>query len=416
MNLTKRLYQFPLSLYLVILGMWILFLHEVIKSFGVIEMYVAYSGFFILFIALLIELKNNALSFLNGKYYIWIISIWFFSVFALIYGGIAKLHSLQFLSRDIWPYSYFACLLLAARTNRWVVIDKMIYYQFLIGIGVFLYIGFSQDIIFERLMIGRNTLSWGEPRIYWAWGLLYGWQYMFLSFKKELPMHRKIVTILGIILFMSFGIIMLKRQPFVEFGAIFIIKSLFILNIETSMKSIKIILLNFFIVLIIIVLSIKLVENYEKKEQFSYMEALVSRSMQAGSPLNTILEDDRLSNTPLLIYNNANSLEVIWGQGLGSSVVRATGGNNTAVESGFFTVFMKGGVIFIIIWYFGFLNILWDTFFRKKKQNDIFGILSAVFIIFSPVFPFFISYPASGYQMFWLGRSVSRGRVSRAMV
>src|SRR4030042_2084959 len=103
MEIIKRKNQSPQSLHLVVLGMWILFFHELIKSLAVIEMVISYCGFIILFIALLIELKIGALSFLAGKYRLWFTSILFFSFFALIY-GIAKSHTLQFLSRDIWPY------------------------------------------------------------------------------------------------------------------------------------------------------------------------------------------------------------------------------------------------------------------------------------------------------------------------
>ncbi|MCK4527542.1 hypothetical protein KAW18_09245 [candidate division WOR-3 bacterium] len=403
MDLTKRNNQSLISLYLVVLGMWILFFHEVLKSFAINVMPIAYSGFFILFFALFIELKKGALSFLEGKYRLWIISIWYFSLFALVY-GITKSHTLQFLSRDIWPYSYFACLLLAARTNRWSIIDKMIYQQFLIGVGVFIYIGLTLNITFERNIILLNNMSWDASRIYWAWGLLYGWQYMFLRYNKKDPKSRKIATILGIILYAVFGIIMLKRQIIVEFGMISCFKLIYAKKVE-KVNIIKVV--TAFVAIAVVAFSI--VSFYEKREDISYFKRLLSRTTEAGSILKTISQNTRLRETPLNIYNQATTFEILYGQGLGSAVVK-DGIINTVVESGFYTVFLKGGIIFLIIWYFGFLSILKDTFWGKRRETLLFGLLSAMFIISSPMGPFFLMYPTGGYQMFWLGRCASRVR------
>jgi hypothetical protein len=403
MEMIKRKSQSPQSLYLVVLGMWILFFHELLKSLAIIEMIVAYCGFIILFIALLMELKIGALSFLKGKYRLWFKCILLFSFFALIY-GIAKSHTLQFLSRDIWPYSYFACLLLAARTNKWKVIDKMIYSQFLIGLGVFVYVWLTLNITFERNVIERNTLSLTAPRLYMVWGLLYGWQYMFLSLKKEDPRSRKIVVILGIILNIVFGIVMLKRQTIIELGMIIVFKIIYVKKVQ-RVNIVK--LAAVFVALLVVTFSI--LRFYEKKFNVSYLEGIASRSSEAGSILDTTLKNTRLIQTPLAIYNQANMFEVLCGQGLGSAVEKE-GIIDTVVESGFFTIFMKGGILFLFIWYFGLFSIVKDTFLRMRGTKLIFGLLSTMFIISSPMGPFFIDYPSTGYKMFWLGRSASRER------
>ena len=403
MDLSKRKNLYPLSIYLVVLGMWILFIHEVLKSFAVNEMPVAYIGFFILFIAILIELENRALSFLDKKYRLWILSIWIFSFFALIY-GIEKAHTLQFLSRDILPYSFFACFLIAARTKRWNIIDKMIYQQFIFGLGVFIYIWLTLDIKFERSTIELNTMSWDAPRIYWAWGLLFGWQYMFLSFNKELPTHRKIATILGLVLYIVFGMIMLKRQIIVEFGMICVFKLIYSIKVQKADISKW---ATVFVACTVVTFSVFMF--YEIPDNMNYLKRIALRSTEAGSILDTTLKNTRLHDTPLNIYNQATFFELLYGQGLGSVVVKE-GVIDNVVESGFFTIFLKGGIIYLMIWYFGFLLILKDTFWGMRGEKLLFGLLSAMFIISSPMGSFFIYFPSSGYQMFWLGRSASRIR------
>jgi hypothetical protein len=404
MELLTRIKKSDASLYLVVSGMWILFLHEALKSFAINVMPVAYSGYFILFFALLIELMNRALSFLDRKYRYWILSIWIFSVFALIY-GIVKSYELQFLSRDIWPYSFFACFLLAARTTRWNTIDKMIYQQFLIGLGVFIYIGLTLDIPFQRHAIELNTGSWNVPRIYWAWGLLYGWQYLFLTYNNDMPLHRKMSTFLGITLFIAFGIIMLKRQMIVEIGIIGIFKLIYMVKVENA-NVIKLTVL----LLAIAIVGLSIVRFYEKRENVEYINLIASRFTESGSMVETVLQNTRLLDTPQNIYNQASVFEIAYGQGLGSAVEK-DGIVDTVVESGFFTIFMKGGIIYLMIWYFGFLSILKDVVLRMRRRKLLYGLLSAMFIISSPMSPFFIPYPASGYQMFWLGQCASRMKI-----
>ena len=404
MELLTRIKKSDASLYLVVSGMWILFLHEALKSFAINVMPVAYSGYFILFFALLIELMNRALSFLDRKYRYWILSIWIFSVFALIY-GIVKSYELQFLSRDIWPYSFFACFLLAARTTRWNTIDKMIYQQFLIGLGVFIYIGLTLDIPFQRHAIELNTGSWNDPRIYWAWGLLYGWQYLFLTYNKDMPLHRKMSTFLGITLFIAFGIIMLKRQMIVEIGIIGIFKLIYMVKVENA-NVIKLTVL----LLAIAIVGLSIVRFYEKRENVEYINLIASRFTESGSMVETVLQNTRLLDTPQNIYNQASVFEIAYGQGLGSAVEK-DGIVDTVVESGFFTIFMKGGIIYLMIWYFGFLSILKDIVLRMRRRKLLYGLLSAMFIISSPMAPFFIPYPSSGYQMFWLGQCASRSKI-----
>jgi len=386
--------------------MWILFFHEVLKSFSIIKMPIAYCGFFILFSALLVELKNGSLALLYGKYRLWIICIWFFSIFALFY-GMAKSHSLQFLSRDIWPYSYFACLLVAARINTWRAIDKMIYQQFFMGLIVFLYIFTTMDILrLTRAAYDSSAVPWGGFNIYGAWGLLYGWMYMFLTFNKRQPVFRKIVTCLGIIFFLVFGIMMLKRQVIVELGMIIVFKLIYEIKIKkTNVFKLMIV----FIVIIAVTFSI--IKYFEYRANTQYFRKLILRSTESGSVLATILQNTRFIEQPLNIYNQASGFEILFGQGLGSSVVK-DGVIDTVVESGFLTIFLKGGIIYLMIWYLGFFSILKDTLLRRRRDKLLFGLLSAMFIISSPMAPFFIGYFSSGYQMFWLGQCTSRLRRS----
>jgi hypothetical protein len=81
---------------------------------------------------------------------------------------------------------------------------------------------------------------------------------------------------------------------------------------------------------------------------------------------------------------------------------------DTVVESGCLTTFLKGGFIYLIIWCLGFFYILKDVLLRRRRDKLVFQFLSIMFIIISPMAPFFIGHFSTGYKMFWLGQCVSR--------
>jgi len=212
-------------------------------------------------------------------------------------------------------------------------------------------------------------------------------------------------TFLGITLFIAFGIIMLKRQMIVEIGIIGIFKLIYIAKVENANVIKWTVLL-----LAIAIVAISIVRFYENRENVDYINLIASRFTESGSMVETTLQNTRLLDTPRNIYNQASVFEIVYGQGLGSAVEK-DGIVDTVVESGFFTIFMKGGIIYLMIWYFGFLSILKDIVLRMRRRKLLYGLLSAMFIISSPMAPFFIPYPSSGYQMFWLGQCASRLKI-----
>lgn len=396
---------------LVIAGMWLAFFHEVLQSFGHIHMFVAYSGYILLFSALFLELMNGALSLLENKYRTWVIMIFFFGLFVFIH-GIVKANSLQFFSRDLWPYSYFACFLVAARADAWRSIDRMIVWQFMVGIAVFLYIAATLDIAsFTRQFISQNTSEWRGPRIYWAWGLLYGWQYMFLRFRKDQPLYQKLVTILGVISFVVFGVIMLKRQVIVELGMVCVAKSVYDVVVLKSS-----IIKNVITYAVVAIVVFSAITHYQKKYNVDYIEDLAERTTEHGSVSDTATKNTRLVDQPRYVYGNASAFEIIFGQGLGSGVMKDQKELVNTLESGFATALMKGGVIYLIVWYVGFILILKDALLLRRRDKLIFGFLSVIFIVSSPMGPFFFDYFSTGYKMFWLGAFTSCLRISDAQL
>ena len=403
----RRLHSYRgmrISITLTVLGMWFLFFHEVLKSFCQLYPVIAYSGYILLFSALFIELMNGALLLLEDKYRSWVMAILCVGVLCCLY-GLIKGNSLQFLSRDLWPYSYFSCFLIAARNDAWRTVDRMICLQFIVGLIVFLYISATIDLASPtRQLIMKNTSQWGGVRIYWAWGLLYGWQYMFLRFGKDQPLYQKIVTVLGVTSYIIFGVIMLKRQVIFELGMLCFAKFVYMKVVEKTSIA------RWIITIVVIgIATYSSLTYYQSKYNVDYAKNLSERTLEHGSVFDTALENTRMADQPRDVYRQASVFEVIHGQGLGSVVKnRGPAKVTNTLENAAATMFMKGGVISLIVWYFGFFFIIKDTILLKKRDRLLYGLLSTIFIISLPMVPFFTDYLWTGYKMFWLGRCASR--------
>lgn len=387
-------------IYMVVGALWILIFHESLKAFGFIQMYLAYCGYLILFSALLFEIYFKYVRYVNSYYRKWIVLIFIFFIFSLV-NGIIKGHTLQFMSRDVWPYSYFSCLFLAARKDIFYKIDKMIFYQFIYGIIVFIILLFSSELEgFTRNSYDATGIPEGSFNVYIAWGLLYGWMYMFITDGDNQPKTRRFITIVGCIFYVGFGLFMLKRQVIFELIILLFLKSIFKLDKKNVFN--RLILLTLLTVLPIMFFDLISVDLIEK---------FYERLSGEGDILTTILNNPRISEHPTNIYNQALASEVLYGQGLGSSVLK-DGVVDTVVESGFFTTFLKGGVVLILIWYFTFFKILKD--FIRNQHLERFrtelGILCIIFITNSIFAPFFIDHFTTGYKMLWVGYLISKGR------
>jgi hypothetical protein len=120
--------------------------------------------------------------------------------------------------------------------------------------------------------------------------------------------------------------------------------------------------------------------------------------------LNTRLYESRLR-----IFEQASDFEVLFGQGLGSAVEK-DGVVDSVVESGLLTFFMKGGLMYVALWYAGLLGVVWTSLVGLPRAKAPFGFLSAVFVIGSVIGPVFIDHPSTGLRMLWLGRGAARLR------
>ena len=404
-----------LSLILMALGITLLFLNEILNSLTINYMVIFYTGYFILFLSLLLSLYRNGLTYLKRKYVDWLLAIWLFAAFMLLY-GIWLNHDWRYISHDIWPFTYFSCFLVAAKKENWKVIDGMICFHFTIAIALVLYIWTIYGMNITREILTEPSLTWQIPSLYRAWGLLFGWPYMFLTYKTS-SLSRKILTIGGMAIFFLLALIILKRNPFIIL-ALFITLALLLRirgkhTVERLTEN-KVMFKPLYRKLVTAALIAGalwggfLIYNLaHKATNVSYLRDVWARVDYQKDLKNTLLENPRLSTVPLIV-EQAECYEIFFGQGLGSTVPGRRLRLQNTYESGLFSLFLKGGVTYVIIWYLGFLSIGKQLFSRKESSVVLPQLIVVVFVIMSPISCLFDLYPRTGYLMLWLGRSMGR--------
>ena len=407
--LLKKIIKADLSLKLLVTGMSVLYLHEVLLSLAVIHMVIAYTGFIFLFLSLCTAIVEGKLNYLERKYANWLLAIWLFAFFMLLHGAFLG-HDLRYISRDLWAFCFFACLLGAAKKENWIVLDRMVYFQFTFTIILVLYIWSFYGLNITREILLQKTNSWEMPRLAWAWGLLGSWPYMLLTYKKS-PLRRKTITILGFTIFFVLALIYGKRNPVAFLLLLIGLYVIFFRDTSIIKKMISKSLVYKFVSVLLLVAILGagsyLIFRMQETTGHYYVTGLIDRSSSHGGFIDTLLHDPRLDSIPKDIIAEAEGYQTIFGQGLGSTILRSSV-QIQSVENGLMLLFFKGGILYTIVWYFGLLNILADLFQRRKMPVVPFQIMSSVIIIMSPISVFFHMGFLTGYIMLWFGRSMAR--------
>lgn len=410
-SIMAELKRADLSLKLLVLGMSLLFFKEALQGLAIAAVEVAYAGYFILFFSLYCSIREgkfNALKHVNAK---WVMVIWFFAAFMLLYGIIMN-YELRYLFRDIWPFTYFAALLVAAQKKNWKVIDWMIYSQFLIGLAVVFYVWAIYGMDIARDQILEINVAAEAPSLYFAWQITFAWPYLLLTY-SESSTKRKIVTVAGTAIHLLLALFFLKRMPFITIAMLGLLV-LFVKGtilrpgknraiasgIPSKVFTLGLILITFWV-------GTQIFNEAQQQSEKSYISDISGRLVSEGGFWNTFARDDRLSRTPSLIVSQAAPYEILFGQGLGSTVMRDNE-PNTTVESGIFSFFFKGGIIYVALWYFGLLGSLKGLFKERHTSQINFHLLVVLYLIMSPISSIYNMFPLTGYILLYLGRSMAR--------
>ena len=244
---------------------------------------------------------------------------------------------------------------------------------------------------------------------------------------------RKIITITGVFIYLALAVLYGKRTPFLEL-VIFILSFFYVwANYKHGVRYGRRVFLGKLMIVVSLVIGallfIKIDSEVGQVVGVSPIDALEQRFLQGEGGQNVkgdspdgfveavaqmvdlVIHGDRLGDKPAEIIAQANGWEIIFGQGMGSTILRmdSMGNLSYAVESGLIQTFFKGGIVFVILLYLGLVAIVFDVLRGKFYTFPAVTILVFMKVVLSPLGPLLINFPVTtGYLLLWLGASASK--------
>jgi len=361
----------------------------------------------LLFLSTISALKEGQLRRINNNYQIWIVSLIFIFIGLIINGLIAQ-NSPRLITLDIIHYMFFLPgILIGAKKENWVPLDRLIRIFFLINvIYLSFFIGSYQEMPWRKYII----LAF-EQIPYFFWGQLYlMWPYLVLTMKDKSKFD-KFITVLGTILFFYFALIFLKRSAFINlllFMVLVFIAYRPILKLSINLKTIGLSVLS-----ILLAIGIFLTIDYSLS-----IDKIVDRFIGTGGTLiSALANDNRLSYDVFLVKNQLDSFEYLIGRGLGGVVMDHEHNYpefmTNSLHNSSARHFLKGGFLLLVVWWFGFLAITKDFFFKKNKEYNAFYIPVLVPFLLSWVLGFLNTSIGFLLLMLCVGKVISKERFNK---
>ena len=412
------------SLWLFIIGISVVFLFyvQIGLGFQVIKLINLKSvGYCCLFFSLFFALFEDKMRYLRSTYQKWLLFLLVYFCFISILGIIHlnPLKSLYFTSCDIFAITLFSGMLIASKATNWKVLEKTLIFHFAIAtiLCIFCMLTYGRALLYKEVVVSP---------IYKFWSLLYGWPYFLLTLNAG-GFSRKVIAIVGVSTFFLLSVIFLKRSPFAQgillIGIMFAINK-FLLG-RKKIKKVKfrkvLSSIGFLIILTLVILAgIKMTGLNSITGEYGTgygMRGLYQRFMHYGSIYKTVAANYRLTHEAKTVLENASGFEVVFGRGIGAtipvSLTHSTEGRSGELHNGMAKLFLKGGILFLVIWYLGWLFVIID--FIKYRQEWLVPFYSIIImtVLFSLVAPFFNNSLSFALVMLCAGRCMSKSALKR---
>ncbi len=296
---------------------------------------------------------------LKRHYWMWVLAIHFI-IFILFINGLAiHFNDYRPIVFDLIYFLYFIPgILIGCKEKNWKGLDQLFLYIFVFNTFLLLPNLTSFQGVVE---LSRNSIILANGQTpYLIWGGLTMWTYFLLTLDGRTTIQKSLIYT-STILYFIFALIFLKRGPFLE---LFLFFSFLLFSNRLRIKF-KLDFKTFLFLGIIISSTYPL---YKFLEFSTFAERLNERVYEEGSLTSSVLGNSRIAYDINLVTSQINGLEWIVGRGVGGTV-KDIGYNypdlNTHTLHNFFAmILLKGGFIFFIVWYLG-----WVIFFKDFLQN-----------------------------------------------
>lgn len=348
-----------------------------------IRMFLYLSGPIFLILSLIVALLEGQHKRIKKHYWAWILIVHSCLLVLLINGVLIHQNNLRLITFDLLLYIFFLPgILIGAKEMNWKGLDTLFLSIFFLNSLLLIpYVGSFTNIA-EQI---RSSITGAYGQVpYNLWGGLVCWPYFLLTMKDR-PPYAKVMTTIGMGIYLLFALIFLKRAPIVYlflFSVLLLYSNRFRLNIKVNFN-------KFFFLISSIVL---IVSIFQFIQVSPLVERLYDRFYVSGSFLSTVTKNNRILYDVGLVATQLSPLELIMGNGFGGTVIDT--GNHYPDETthslhNFMALaVMKGGFLFFAIWYYGWLMFIFDFLRNKDRDNDKYFIPILITLLVSWFFGF----------------------------
>ncbi len=413
----KRLLDPSLLLFVIGINSVFLFYVQVALGFQIVRFINLYSvGYFCLFFSMLCAFFEEKMRYFRSIYqkWLWLLFVYFgfISILSIINLDLSK--SVWHTSSDVFAIFCFSGIFVAGKIENWKVIEKILVLHFALStiLCIFFTLTYGHALLYSEVLVSP---------IFQFWGLQYGWPYFLLTLNTG-GFLRKIVAIVGVCTFFVLSVFFLKKSPFAQ--GVFLIGISLVINIfvikRKMLKRLKFHrilastgLLIFFALVILSGVKVMGLDSITEEYGEGYgVHGLYGRFMQYGSIYNTVLADYRITYEGKAVLEDISFFEMVFGRGIGATIpvddLHSSEGIQGELHNGMAKLFLKGGILLLIIWYVGWLFMIIDL--MKYRQEWLIPCYSIIImtVLFSLVNNFF--YNGLGFILVMLcaGRCMSK--------
>ncbi|KJJ85267.1 membrane protein [Candidatus Omnitrophus magneticus] len=335
--------------------------------------FLAFSTFF--------ALLEGKLFNLQFKYRVWVTAIAYIFFILLAY-GVSRANEMARIRYDVASFTYFSGLLVASEKKNWKMLEKMFFVHFFVGIITNIY-AFNK---FPPSSMRESVIGFYVP--YMLQSLLYPWPYFLMTVYWK-GMYRRMLAIFGAVVALMSFIFFQKRMHAIDFSLtalfglfFYVIREKVSMPVLIKKVTIMLLIVVLFFGILLSVLKVSDPNNVFLDSFYGLKDRVMTENNNRRLSFYEAFNYKRYSNFDRFLearyfFDRATINEIIFGRGIGGGDYNEITGF-TNLHIGLAMLVLKGGLIFLALWLFGWIMIFVD-FLKTNKR--ILYIFSFAFII-----------------------------------
>ena len=360
----------------------------------------------------LIGTMEGSIKNLKPVYRRWIFLVFLYIIWMLFrgLGSYDFSKSLHYLGTDISAFLlFFGGLFAGCQRRSKKAIDSMLFIHFVIAVIVTFASLFGLKDFVRGTVVSSGT--------YWFFGMLYAWPLFLLTIGEQRGL-KKIISGAGLSIYFMLAVLCLKRTPFGKFAVYLCLVMYSYWGRKGVPRTNRYKLIGSMVilaVLLIVFLECFGVRNLGEKYGPGGLQKrfyLVAGGAYSDSIVDALSRNYRFSYEPMAVIESCSNYDKMFGKGLGATIdvpyAISPSLKTGILHNSVMTLFLKGGIVFLFIWFSGWLIVLRKFFKNRDATLAPYYAIIIVTIMFSPVAGFIDSSLGCGLLGICTGRVMAK--------